>query len=67
MAFRWEKMHKHFVEVGVVGTTVGVVGCNRTVFCDIRVGVVGITAGVAGCNRIVFCEVRVGVSTREDV
>jgi hypothetical protein len=39
LAFRREKVHKHFVEVGVVGTTAGVAGCNRTVFCDIRVGV----------------------------
>jgi hypothetical protein len=51
LAFRREKVHKHFVEVGVVGTTAGVVGT---------------TVDVAGCNRTVFCEVRVGVSTGED-
>jgi hypothetical protein len=32
-------MHKHFVEVGVVGTTVDVAGYNRTVFCEVCVGV----------------------------
>jgi hypothetical protein len=51
LAFRREKMHKHFVEVDVVGTTAGVVGT---------------TVDVAGGNRIVFCDIRVGVSTRED-
>jgi hypothetical protein len=39
LAFRREKMHKHFVEVGVVRTTIDVAGSNRTTSCEVRVGV----------------------------